>query len=560
MIRCTAVRRTSGHRFVRRLSGVVLVAGLLLGPARSFARPPTLTELFPPGAGRGQTVAVKATGTFDHWPVQAWIEGRGVEIRAEKEKGKLTAVVAADTAPGLRWVRLYDGEGATTPRPFVIGVLPEVIEVEPNDEPKAPQRLASSATVNGRLGQQGDVDGFAIVLTRGQSLVASLEAQRPLGSPMDAVLQVVSEDGFVLAQNDDDVGPDPRIVFEAPAAGTYIVRVFAFPAKPNSTIRFAGASDYVYRLTLTTGGFIDYAFPLAVGQGGPNVVEAIGWNIPAAARALPIPEWGLGDIGAVAHAALADTASVRRVPFAATVETEPNDLSRPQAIASPIAISGRIDPPGDLDVFRFALRKDDNRVIRVESRALGRPLDPTLRILDPSGKILAESDDTNRNDRDLERSFTAPADGEYRLVVRDLNGQGGPRFAYLLSVRGPRPDFNLSLAADQFALTPGKPSRIAVTIQRRESLAEPIEIVAEDLPAGITAQPVASKPEDASARSVSLELSAGDRAGSGPFRIVGRTTKDPRTSHAATAPIAGFTARTDQPWVTVRRSGAANPK
>ena len=107
---------------------------------------------------------------------------------------------------------------------------------------------------------------------------------------MDAVLQVVSQEGLVLAQNDDDVGRDPRIVFEAPSAGTYIVRLFAFPAKPDSSIRFAGGSDYVYRLTLTTGGFIDYAFPLAVGRDGPKAVEAIGWNIPAAARVLPVPE------------------------------------------------------------------------------------------------------------------------------------------------------------------------------------------------------------------------------------------------------------------------------
>ena len=92
------------------------------------------------------------------------------------------------------------------------------------------------------------------------------------------------------------------------------------------------------------------------------------------------------DVFTVAHASLADTAQVRRVPFAATVETEPNDLSRPQAIASPVALSGRIDPPGDQDVFRLSLRKDDKRVIRVESRALGRPLDPMLRILDPGGQ------------------------------------------------------------------------------------------------------------------------------------------------------------------------------
>jgi hypothetical protein len=548
------------ERRLPSLIGAVLIAGLL-GPARSSAKPPTLTGLFPPGAGRGQTVAIDASGTFDHWPARAWIEGRGVEIRAEKSKGKLTANVAADAAPGLRWLRLYDEEGATTPRPFVIGDLPEVIEAEPNDEPKHPQPIAgSSSTINGRLAKAGDVDGFAVTLTPGQTLVASLEAEKHLHSPMDAVLQVVSAEGSVLAQNDDDIGPDPRIVFEAPSSGTYIVRLFAFPSKPDSTIRFAGAADYVYRLTLTTGGFIDYPFPLAVGRDGPNTVEAIGWNIPAAARFLPVPEWDARDVFAVSHASLAATAEVRRVSFPAAAETEPNDLSHPQAIASPIALSGRIDPPGDQDVFRISLHKDDKRTIRVESRALGRPLDPVLRILDPGGKILAESDDTGRNDRDLERSFTAPADGEYRLVVRDLNARGGPRFAYLLSVLESRPDFSLSLTSDRFDLTSGKPTKVTVAIQRKDSLAEPIEIVAEDLPPGIKAKPVTSKPGDASARSAVLEISADEHAGPGPFRVVGRTAHEPRNSHTATAPIAGFDAKIDQPWLTIRRAGQGNPK
>ena len=151
MTRCRVVTRPAGLLLVNRWSGVVLIAGLL-GPSWSSAKPPTLTELFPPGAGRGQSVAISASGTFDLWPVKPWIDGRGVEIRAEKEKGKFTAVVAADAPPGLRWVRLYDGEGATALRPFIIGALQEALEVEPNDEPAAPQRLAvSSTTVNGRL-------------------------------------------------------------------------------------------------------------------------------------------------------------------------------------------------------------------------------------------------------------------------------------------------------------------------------------------------------------------------------------------------------------------------
>ena len=228
-----------------------------------------------------------------------------------------------------------------------------------------------------------------------------------------------------------------------------------------------------------------------------------------------------------------------------------------------MALSGRIDPPGDQDVFRLAVRKGDKRVLRVESRALGRPLDPTLRVLDQAGKVLAESDDTGRNERDLERTLTAPADGEYRLVVRDLNGRGGQRFAYLLTVMEPRPDFSLSLESDRFDLTPGKPTKVTVAIQRKDSLVEPIEVAAEDLPAGVTAERVTSKPGEASARSVVLELSADDHSSPGPVSASRRPHDLARPSRLARGDGADRRFRcpkTDQPWLTIRRAGPGNPK
>jgi hypothetical protein len=534
---------------------------VLLGPLEAMAKPPTLTGLFPPGAARGQTAQVEATGTFDHWPVRGWVDGRGVAIRAETEKGKLSIAVARDAEPGVRWVRLFDEEGASSLRPFVIGVLPEFLEAEPNDEPQAAQRLGiASATVNGRLAKAGDVDGFAVPLLQGETLVVDVAANRILGSPMDAVLQVVSPQGFVLAQNDDDVGRDPRILFDAPASGTYIVRLFAFPEKPDSRIQFARGSAFIYRLTLTTGGFLDHAFPLAIGREGPQEVEAIGWNIPDSARLLAVSSGNAGDVVRVFDPSLTGTAEVRRVRFAAAVENEPNDLAQPQSIPSPVALSGRIDPPGDQDAFRLALRRGDRRVFRVEARALGMPLDPVLRILDADGKLLAESDDAGRDSRDLERSFTALADGEYRVVVRDLNGRGGLRFAYLLSVLAPEPDFALALPADRFEVTPGKPVKIAVAIQRKDGDVGPIEITADDLPAGVSVKAATSKPGDASARSVTLEVSASDRAWPGPFHINGRTAREPRTARVASAPIAGFDAKTEWPWLTTRPGVAAKKK
>src|SRR5438552_2362245 len=102
----------------------LLVAALL--PAAVAAAPPSVTYLYPAGARRGTTVEVTAAGNFERWPVRAWADRRGVEVRPAKDPGKLSVTVAADVVPGVCWVRLYDEQGASAPRPFLIGTLPEV--------------------------------------------------------------------------------------------------------------------------------------------------------------------------------------------------------------------------------------------------------------------------------------------------------------------------------------------------------------------------------------------------------------------------------------------------
>jgi hypothetical protein len=535
----------------RRVRPAFVALVLLAAGSPSLAKEPTLSGLFPVGATRGQTATVTASGSFDHWPVRGWADDDGIAIESTPEKGKLRFRIAADAEPGVHWVRLHDEEGATVLRPFVVGTLPELVESEPNDDPRQPQAISGpSVTINGRLAKAGDVDGFSVTLRRGEALVADVAASRHVGSPMDAVLQVVSPAGFVLAQNDDDAGHDPRIVFEAPADGPYIVRLFAFPATPDSSIRFAGGESFIYRLTLTTGGFLDHAFPLAVPRDGPANVTAFGSNIPEVARRLTVSGDRTHDTLRVWHPLLVGTAEVRVVRGPSAVESEPDDPARPQSITDIGAISGRIDPPGDRDAYRFALKKGDKRVVRIESRALGFPLDPVLRVTDAEGKTLAETDDI-RGGRDPEVTFTAPADGEYRAVVRDLNDAGGPRFAYLLRLVTPAPDFSLSLASDRFEVTPGKSTNVAVTIDRKDGFSAPIEIIAEGLPDGVTAGPASSKPGDGSSKTVTLTLAADGCACPGPFRVIGRAAGDDEP-RVATAPIPAFVARTDHPWLSIR--------
>jgi hypothetical protein len=556
------------HSYMTRLS-TILWGGLLLSwGGLALAKPPTLTYLDPAGGERGSVVKVTASGTFGRWPVQCWVDGRGVTASALPDKGKLSLTIASDAPPGVRWLRVFDEEGASELRPFVVGMLPEVAETEPNEAPEKAQAVDLPATINARLGGRSDLDSYSVALREGETLVASMEANSKLGSPMDGLLQVVSSGGFVLASSDDDRGLDPQIVFHVPADDRYIVRAFGYSSTPDSRIGFGGGDSWIYRLTLTTGGFLDHVFPLAVSRAEPGEVEATGWNIPDAARKIPVVADEASAEAVVSHPLLGNGHRVRLEPHAALVEAESAGPKDPQQIPIPSTISGRIDPASDVDAFRFSARKGQKLTIKVESRSLGHPLDPVLRLTDSARKVIAEVDDPGSSGgrrgggrrrgadlgRDAELAFTAPVDGDYRVEVRDLYGHGGMRYAYRLSVTVTEPDYALTLAADRYTATPGKPLAIPVTVERRDGFDGPIEIQATDLPEGVTSSPVTSLPTGGSAKSVTLQVTSASGPTAGPFRVVGVSPKQgdgQRPPRTATIPSPGGGASLEQAWITI---------
>src|SRR5207253_2668720 len=110
--------------------------------------------------------------------------------------------------------------------------------------------------------------------------------------------------------NDDDQGLDPLLAVPAPADGTYLVRLVAFPSTPDSSIAFAGGDAFIYRLTLTTGGYLTYGYPLAVARSDPGAVEAHGWNIPEDARRLSVRVAGAAGTAPLFHPGLANATEV----------------------------------------------------------------------------------------------------------------------------------------------------------------------------------------------------------------------------------------------------------
>jgi hypothetical protein len=535
-------------RFRHRLvSAFILLFTPACVPTTTLAAPPKVDFLFPAGASRGTTVSIVAQGTFDKWPVQAWCDRPGIAIVPAQEKGSLSVTVPAEAEPGVCWIRLYDAEGASSLRPFIIGLLTEVVETEPNDEPSKPQVLeGSNVTVNGRLERAQDVDCFAVALKQGQTLVASMEAHRTLGSPMDGVVQIISPEGFILEHNDDDHGLDPQIAFRAPADGRYLVRSMAFPAETNANVAMSGGPNYVYRLTLTTRGFIDHTWPLAASMSGPADVRLVGWNIPEADSRLRASVFPEKSFVTLFSPQLANAVSIPVKPHVIVVEGQAAGAHAPQELQFPVTVTGRLSAPRETDAYRVSLKKGESLHIRVEARQVGSPLDPMLTVADNSGKAIQQVDDVQTS-RDAEMTFVAPLDGAYQIDIADLHRRGNWRFVYRMTVAHRQPDFSLSVATDAFILSAGKSLEIPLTIDRTGGFAEEIDFAATGLPAGVTAAPVKSQPQGDTAKAVKLMLTGGQGPSSGTFSIVGKSSGDPAFSRPARAPPTGSA----QLWVTV---------
>jgi hypothetical protein len=512
---------------MRRL---VLSLASVVTSGSAFAAPPSVTYLFPAGGPRGGTVEVTAAGTFDPLPAKVWVSRSGLTVTPAKEKGKFTVAVAADAAPGVYWLRAHNADGASPLRPFVVGALPEIVETEPNDDPTQAKVIDTpGVVVNGRLAKAGDVDCFAVALKQGQTLVASVDANGTLKSPMDGVLQVVAPGGFVVEQNNDRRGMDPQLAFTALAAGTYVVRLFAFPSTPDSSIRLFGSDACVYRLTLTTAGFADFATPLAVGPEG-GAVAVTGWNVPDAARRLTVPKGEPGPVD-VFHPLLGNVVRVRRE--AGTV-------------------TGRLEKAGAPFELPVAGKKGQALAVRVDSRTFGLDVNPVVRVSGPDGKQLARAE-PGKLHSDTALTFTPPADGDYKVAVSDLYGAAGRRSVFLLKVATPEPDYELTVTADRVAVPPGKSADVAVKVVRRNGFAKPVEVVAEGLPEGVTAK---SKGD---ANAVTVTFSAEKAGVSGAFRLVGRLAGEPGLTRPARAPNGEFDEPTADLWVTVSDTPVSPP-
>jgi hypothetical protein len=233
------------------------------------------------------------------------------------------------------------------------------------------------------------------------------------------------------------------------------------------------------------------------------------------------------------------------------IAAEPNDGNAPLDVPAAVVVSGRVDGPGDVDVFRFAARQGQRLAFRVESRSLGYPLDAVLELHDANGKSLAQADDVGEQ-ADPQVTHEFRADGPCQLILRDAFGHGGARYVYRVTIQEALPDFALRSAIEAFVLTVGQTVEVPIAVERTHGFGQAIEIRADGLPSGVQCEPVVSHAEGDTAKSVKLKLSSSGPAGSGTFSVRGLSPGPPAAQRAARFAIAGTWPDRTHGWLTVR--------
>ncbi len=453
---------------------VLAACGLATG---AVAAEPTLTHLYPVAGQQGTTVSVAVAGKSEPWPPQVWVDAPGITFKAGKTKGKFDVEIAKDAAPGPHLVRLFNEQGASAPRFFIVSDQPELLEVEPNDDFKAPQKIAKlPAAISGRLDKAGDVDSFAVPLQRGQTLTASVEAY-VLASTFDGMLRVVDSNGTQLAFNHDGRTLDPLLTWPAPRDGTFIVQLMGFVYPATAGVGMTGGDGCVYRLHLTTD---------------------------------PAPKVAVRSSDASNGTELA--------------EQEPNDsAANAQAVAIPGTIAGCIQKARDEDRFTFTAVKQHAYELKVTAARAGSPLDAWLKIENKDGKELVRSDDT-AGSRDPQFTWTAPSDGVFTAAIGDVTHHGGNDFIYRLAIAEATPSVAATAGNHFVTVAAGKTAEMKVTVKRANGFKPKLQLTAKNLAEGVSAPDVAVPDKDGE---VTLKFAATSEAtaASQPFQLVLRETE-----------------------------------
>ncbi len=468
-----------------------------------------LNALRPKFKGKGKSNAKATPGmSAVELRIRDNIEGRLAEYCNRPASTSIADLVfvditiAADAEPGPRELRVVAEQGISNPLVFVVGQLPEVarkpmltssmqvlgkeelaLRKRPTDE--AEVAIDLPRTVNGQIAS-GEVNVYRFQARKGQRLVISCAARELIPFIADAVpgwfqpvISVSSAQGEELSYNDDfGFKPDPTLLFEVPADGEYRLRVF--------DALYRGREDFVYRISIGELPLLTGIFPLGGNEQTLARLQWQGWNVKGAQLKLGARDeaQGIQWVSVVQDGLVSNCLPFLLSEQAATSDTEPNNSpENAQQVALPAIINGRIDSPGDWDVFEVAGVAGQPLVAEVLARRLDSPLDSILKVTDRTGQVLFVNDDhadvasgLNTHHADSYLMFTPAVDGPIYVHLGDTSRSGGEAFAYRLRISRPQPDFELRVTPSNVGIRPKNSVALSVYAIRKDGYDGDIKI------------------------------------------------------------------------------------
>lgn len=468
----------------------------LLLTSAAFAGTPRLNHLTPAAGQRGTEVEVLMSGTNLADARELLFDEPGLTHIGFTADGnnrvKAKIKVAPEARLGEHSFRLITQTGISDVRLFYVTPFPIVTEqAEDKADSKKPQPVALGVTISGASPNE-DEDRYEVEMKKGQRLsVEAIGMRVQTQNQYDPEIAIMKADGTPIVQADDVAytRQDPVASIIVPEDGKYLVGI------KDSTNSGPGASSYL--LNIGTFPRPVAVFPLGGPAGEEVKFTFIGDATGPIQRTIKLPDHPIDF-----HPLFIEDGQPAPQPMLVRVsampnalEAEPNnDVKTAQTVSEkiPVAINGIIGEKNDSDCYKITAAKGAAYDIRVVARALRSPLDPVLTVHNLQGGTIGSNDDSGTADSYLR--WTAPADGEFVLQVRDQLYRGGPDYTYRIEVSPvvPRvlaylPEMTINQNQDRRSVPVAKGNRYATLVRiKRQDVGGDLNIVPNNLPEGVT--------------------------------------------------------------------------
>jgi len=483
------LRPLLGRHALRRAGLVYLFHAIwmLVGVNQAMAQLPTieLHALSQPAGQAGSTFQLTLLGARTDEPQSLLFTGDPAAISAVAGTGEtrllnnfptpanhFDVTIAADATPGLTEVRALGRFGLSNPRRFLVTTKPVQLAEGGHHDIATALPLATDQIVFDRCGPQ-KLNYYRVTLSAGTRLRAVAYAQS-IDSRATLIFSLSNADGKELQRGYAIGGWPAEIDYESTAEQEVFLAVH--------DLLYQGGTDYPYLLEAVSSASGDQSYPLELNRSLRPTLSTAEQQTESADTAASDP---------------AADQPPRTIPFVAegTLGQGVND-------------------------FDFTATAGQQLSIRVRSASAGQLTDPRIVVYKREGESaeqwkytqIAEQDDPPSVGRpdvrvrryDPELLWTAPEEATYRISVRDNQTGTRPQDAvgFALSVSEIRAGFQLvayrpfphsnPATARPFGtnLMRGGTESVHVLTLREDGYAGPITASIEDLPEGLTCDPM----------------------------------------------------------------------